>query len=121
MKLAPVSPKPPGKISESELQKAVIAMAHARGWLVAHFRPAQVRPGRYVTPVDADGAGFPDLVMARGERLLFVELKSQKGRLRTEQEVWIDALRCSAPFGTHEVYVWKPKDWVDGTIDKVLL
>ena len=81
MNVAPARPKPAGKISEAELQKAVIAAARAQGWRVAHFRPAQVRPGRYVTPVDADGAGFPDLVLCRGDRLVFAELKAQ-GRLR---------------------------------------
>ena len=120
MNVAPVRPKPAGKISESELQKAVIKEAHRRGYRVAHFRPAQVRPGRYVTPVDADGAGWPDLVLVRGERLIFAELKALYKKPTEEQEAWLQALRDAAPYGEFAVYVWTPKHWLSGEIDRAL-
>ena len=120
MNLAPVHPKPAGKISESELQKAVIAAAHSRGWRCAHFRAAQVRPGRYVTPVDADGAGFPDCVFVRRDRLIFAELKAMYKKPSPEQEAWLQALREAAPFGEFETYCWTPKHWISGEIDRVL-
>ena len=120
MRLAPMHPKPARKISEGELQKAVIAAARARGFRVAHFRAAQVRPGRYVTPVDADGAGFPDLVLCRGERLIFAELKAMYKKPRPEQEAWLQALREAAPFGEFEVYCWTPRHWISGEIDRAL-
>ena len=120
MNIAPVQPKPAGKISEAELQKAVIAAARAQGWRVAHFRPAQVRPGRYVTPVDADGAGFPDLVLVRGERLIFAELKAAGRKPTPEQEAWLQALREASPYGSFDVFVWTPKEWLSGQIEQVL-
>lgn len=99
--------------SETELQTDVIRRAHGHGWLIAHFRPVkqQRRDGsvRHLTPVQADGAGFPDLVMVRGARMVVVELKA-KTKLRPEQEVWIAAfsgVRCA------ETYIWDTKTRVD--------
>lgn len=102
-------------VNEGELQRAVIALARTLGWRVAHFRPAQVRPGRYVTPVEADGAGFPDLVLAR-DRVVFAELKQAGKKPAESQEAWLNALELAGA----EVYVWKPRDWRDGTIEAIL-
>jgi hypothetical protein len=52
--------------------------------------------------------GFPDLVMVRLSRIVFAELKSEKGRVTETQREWLDALELS---GKVEVYVWKPADW----------
>ena len=46
---------------ESELQEAVIDLAHLLNWRVAHFRSVPVKHGDrvvYETPVQADGAGL---------------------------------------------------------------
>ena len=51
------------------------------GGRVAHFRPPRTVHG-WRTAVAADGAGFPDLVMVRGSRLLAAELKSERESLR---------------------------------------
>ena len=61
--------------------------------------------------------GFPDLVLVhqRNGRLIFVELKSDKGKLRPEQQVWAELLGRH-----HEFYVWKPVHWTNGTIRSVL-
>jgi hypothetical protein len=93
--------------TEKDWQKQVIDLAHLMGWTVAHFRPARTVHG-WRTPVAADGAGFPDLVLVRGEELLFVELKAERGRLRPEQKQWIEKLSRAA-----ETHVWKPADWDD--------
>lgn len=99
-------------VSEEAVQGQVIDLAHVLGWRVAHFRGARVqrRDGsvRYQTPVQADGAGFPDLVMVRGERLIVVELKSARGRARAEQEAWLASFEGVPGC---EVYVWRPRDW----------
>jgi len=53
--------------------------------------------------------GFPDLVLVNPEqkRVIFAELKTEKGKLTPEQEEWLVALlEC----GGHEVYVWRPGD-----------
>lgn len=98
-------------VTEAEFQRQVIDLARTLGWRVAHFRTVRVLRGNgsthYATPVQADGAGFPDLIMVRGERLLAVELKSGRGVVTDEQLAWLDALE-----GTRaEVYVWRPDHW----------
>lgn len=49
--------------------------------------------------------GFPDLVIC-GQRLIFVELKSEKGRVTKAQQEWLDDLRAAGI----EAYVWRPSD-----------
>ena len=43
-------------------------------------------------------AGFADLILISGGRVLFLELKSQTGRLRKSQEVFRDTV-CAQGFG----------------------
>ncbi len=100
-----------GRLAEADFQRQVIGLARVLGWRVAHFRTVRVlrRNGsvHYATPVQADGAGFPDLVMVRGERLLAVELKAKRGVVSDEQRAWLDAFAAVRA----EVYVWRPDDW----------
>ena len=102
-------------MKERELQDAVIDCARALGWRVAHFRPAKTEKG-WRTPVAADGAGWPDLVLVRGSRLIFAELKSATGKLSDAQVEWEYALERSG----HAVYVWRPDDWLHGGVEEVL-
>lgn len=104
-------------MSEAELQAAAIDLARLLRYRVAHFRPALSRDGRWRTPVAADGAGFPDLVLARRGRLIFAELKSTKGRVSTAQCEWLRVLRTVPCVGVH---VWRPEDWTSGAIEAVL-
>jgi hypothetical protein len=101
-------------MSEQELLDCVIATAHLFGWKVAHFRPAMTKHG-WRTPVSADGKGYPDLSMTR-DRILFAELKAQRGRTSDEQKDWLAALSNAGA----EVYVWRPEDWASGAIEAVL-
>lgn len=103
-------------MSEAELQSAIIGLARLLGWRVAHFRTANTVQG-WMTPVAADGKGFPDLCMVRGRRLLFVELKAEKGRLSAEQDEWVAVLQDSRCCG---VYVFRPSDWLKGAVEAVL-
>lgn len=108
-------------MTETQLQRAVIECARWLGWRVAHFRPAWTANG-YRTPVEGDGAGFPDLVMARGGHLIFAELKAAKGRHTAAQHGWLDDL-LAVSVGSHRVWVyecWRPAQWLDGTIEQVL-
>jgi hypothetical protein len=102
----------PAHISEDEFTQQVISHAQARGWFVAHFRAARVvnNDGStgWRTPVQADGAGFPDLVLVR-DRVVFAELKSNKGRQRAAQKTWQANLATAGA----EVYLWRPRDWPD--------
>ena len=95
----------PASISEAAFHSQVIEIARLRGWLVHAERPARRQSGHWSTPIQGD-AGFPDLVMARGGRLVFAELKSARGRVSPEQQEWLDALRLVV-----QVYIWRPLDW----------
>lgn len=102
------------KVSEAQFQKAVIELAHRFNWRVAHFKTAQTSKGAWVTPVAADGAGFPDLCLVR-ERIVFIELKAEKGTMSDNQLAWGDALRVAGV----EYHCFKPRDWDE--IERVLL
>ena len=99
-------------VSEKEWTKTVIDLAHAYKWRVAHFRPALTKKG-WRTPVQADGAGFPDLVLVRGDRLIFAELKTGKGKVTPEQWDWYIAL-CSVAYRREaniQAEIWRPRDF----------
>ena len=100
---------------EEELQAAVVDLARWRGWLIHAERPARTARG-WVTPVQGH-VGWPDLVLLSTDRLLVVELKSDRGRLSADQERWLTALRGH---GHVEVAVWRPSDLRDGTIAAAL-
>lgn len=107
--------KPAFVMSEAQLQSAVIELARLRGWRVAHSRPAMNQRGVWSTPISGD-PGFPDLVLARHGRVIFAELKSELGRIGKAQSEWIGALKGPG----NEVYVWLPRDWTSGSINKIL-
>jgi len=113
------------RITERQLQSGVIDLAQRLHWRVAHFRSVPVRRAdgsvRHMTPVQADGVGFPDLVLARGTRLLFVELKSERGVPRPEQVEWMNAFAAVALENPGvETHLWKPRHYFDGTIEEAL-
>ena len=94
-------------VPEREFQARVIELARLLGWRVHHTRPALTQRGRWLTPIQGE-AGLPDLILLRPPRLVFAELKSEKGRVSKEQQAWLDALRqCNGV----EVYLWRPSDW----------
>lgn len=92
---------------ETEFQSAVIELARWHGWMVHHTRPAQIRPGRWATPIQGN-AGWPDLVLCRPQHGDFIvaELKRNGGRLSAGQKTW---LLCLSQAGV-EVHVWYPDD-----------
>jgi hypothetical protein len=93
-------------MTEAEFQRQVTDAAELFGWSWVHFRPAQTSKG-WRTPVSGPlGKGWPDLVLIRGERLIFAELKTDGAALTPEQD-WVNALLAA----TAEVYVWRPADW----------
>ena len=94
------------EVSEAEFQKAVITLAKLHRWKVMHTQPAQIRPGKWITPNTGD-QGFPDLVMVHPARgTIFVELKATKGVVSDAQWDWINTLEDAG----QEVHVWRPKD-----------
>lgn len=55
---------------------------------------------------DRSDPGFPDEVLCRPPRVLFVELKTQTGRIRPAQRAWMDGLTACGL----EVALWRPAD-----------
>jgi hypothetical protein len=93
-------------MNEAAWQQQVVDLARLTRWLVHHTRPARRADGTWSTPIQGD-PGFPDLVMIRGSRVLWVELKSDTGRLTTDQMAWRDRLLLAG----QEWYCWRPRDW----------
>jgi hypothetical protein len=99
--------------TEEQFQRTVEDYARLMKWRIAHFRPARTATG-WKTAVSGDGRGFPDLVLVRGKRVVYIELKSEKGRLSADQAAWITALQGAK----QECYVFHPSDW--GELSEVL-
>lgn len=97
------------KITEQQFLEQVIDLAHLRGFRVAHFRPGMNRRGQWQTAVAGDGAGFPDLVLAKKGVVIFAELKADGGKVTPEQQRWLDDVGG---------YVWRPADF--DRIDAIL-
>jgi hypothetical protein len=83
-------------VSERELTAYVRDVARAFGWRRYHTWLSKHSP-----------AGFPDEVLVRSGRLIFAELKSERGRLSDEQEAWLEQLRAVPGV---EVYLWRPAE-----------
>jgi hypothetical protein len=91
-------------VTESEFQALVLDMANLFGWRSYHTHDSR-----------RSAAGFPDLVLVRRERLIFAELKTERGRVGDAQSEWLDALDAIPGI---EVYLWRPSD--TGRIEHVL-
>lgn len=105
-------------MTEAELQQTVIESAQVLGWRVAHFRPAMTAKG-WRTPVEADGAGFPDLLMIRDDQIIVAELKREdkrKGRVRQSQREWLEAFAGAGVYAA----TWRPSHLLSGMIHEVL-
>ncbi len=87
----------PSLLSERDLATLVADTARLAGWKRYHTFDSR-----------RSNHGFPDEVLARGDRLLFAELKSEQGKLRPEQAEWLEAL---SGIETVEAHLWRPSDW----------
>lgn len=109
---------PPG-CSEKQFQDWIVGMAKANGWLVAHFRGVRVQrkdgATRWQTPVDVDGAGFPDLILLHVARkaMMALEAKVKPNTPTAAQEAWIAAF-AAIPSCTAAVVYPSDWEWVQG-------
>src|SRR5262249_28129373 len=93
--------------SEAAFTAQVLQLAALYRWRCYHARAGRTARG-WRTPVQGKGAaGFPDLVLCRGEMVLFVELKSDQGRTTPEQDRWLQGLRAAG----QQAAVWRPRDF----------
>jgi hypothetical protein len=86
---------------ERAFQEQVIVWAKRAGWRVSAMHDSR----RQFWGTDK---GIPDLTLARGDRLVYAELKDAHGRLTRDQEQWLAALRLVQRV---EAYgPWRPAD-----------
>lgn len=82
-------------MTEKTWQAQVVELAGYYRW--RHFHPYEMR---------RSDPGWPDLVLCRAPELIFAELKTDRGRLRPEQQDWLSLLAACR----QEVHVWRPRD-----------
>jgi hypothetical protein len=106
-------------MSERTLQERVLGRAKRRNWKVAHagrlWLPAKDgREGMWMTPMSP---GWPDLTLAKeGHRLIFIELKTEEGKVDDEQWLWLRLLNST---GNYAVIV-RPSDLREGRVNAIL-
>ena len=85
------------QMTEANHLEQVKAVALTCGWRLYHTFDSR-----------RSAAGFPDLVLVRPPRVIFAELKREKGKITVAQHLWFHDLdECPGV----EVYIWKPSDW----------
>ena len=84
-------------VTEAELQANVLELAGRLGWLSYHTHDSR-----------RSAAGFPDLVLVRGDRLVFAELKRERRYPTPAQRHWLAALAAVTTVSAH---LWRPSDW----------
>ena len=84
---------------EKDFQKRICHLGRLYGWKIY-----SVPDSRRVSL-----SGYPDLTMwhVAQKRLIFAELKREKGKLSESQKVVLAELETLGV----EVYVWRPSDW----------
>lgn len=113
-------------MTERQLLEAIRALAKRLDWLVYHTHDSR-----------RSEPGFPDLVLVRDARVIFAELKTQRGRVSPAQDVWLKRLAevshtleavaaglvAPEPYvgagylpSAVTVHVWRPLALLDGTI-----
>lgn len=133
-------------MTEAQLQAEVIRVARSLGWgiTLAARRTMLEEAAQYgveAPPLDGliyhpryslgSEPGWPDLclVRRRDRRLLFAELKSERGVLSPRQAEVLELLgaitwwplRSDGAEPTIAVFVWRPSDLASGRIAEVLL
>ena len=93
--------------SEKQFMSFVIARSMMNGW--KHYHPPDNKPDKNGRVQYGIVKGFPDLTLVKGKRLVFVELKTETGRLMAEQKEWLALLEATGA----ECYVWRPSMWKD--------
>lgn len=88
---------PHEQLTEKQFQARVVGLAVANGWSVYHTHDSR-----------RSQAGYPDLTLWRGKRLVFAELKKDhKSKPSAAQSATLAALANTG----NEVYLWRPADW----------
>ena len=102
-------------MKESELQDAILELAERLGWYVHAERPARTIQG-WRTPIQGK-PGYPDLTLCRLGTILWIECKSERGRLTEEQNSWLSDLNANKTCA----HWFRPSAWLSGDIERLLL
>jgi len=86
-----------GIVTEASWQQTVKEAAEMFGWWVYHTHDS-----RHSQP------GFPDLVLIKPPRVMFIELKRETGQLTIEQRYVMDMLGECSEIETH---IARPSNW----------
>ena len=85
-------------MEEKQFMQSILMLATMNGWLAYHTYDSR-----------RSAPGFPDLVLVKPPRLVFLETKREQGKLTQAQAQWIEALHNVT--GRPESYVLRPSDW----------
>jgi hypothetical protein len=84
-------------VTEAAFQRTVMALFRLHGWRLWHNHVAW-----------RSEAGWPDLVAVHpAHGIVFLEVKTDAGRVTAAQESWLDALEAAGA----RVHVLRPRDW----------
>jgi len=86
-------------LTEKDFESQIKDLARLFGWKYYHTWRSIHSP-----------AGFPDCVLVRQSRIIFAELKSEKGKVSPAQQEWLDALGNVGDKDV-QVYLWHPSDF----------
>mgnify|MGYP001568244881 CR=1 FL=1 len=109
-------------MSEDDLLWNVWELAEALGYLFDHAwdSRASMWVAQRAGLKGLHWGGRPDITLildtVTPPRILDIELKRELGVVTERQQRFIDALKAAG----REVYIWRPSDWLDETIEKVL-
>lgn len=86
------------EMKEEAFRQQMLRIARMYGWTLTYHTHSSIR----------SDPGWPDEVLYNPERnrIIFVELKTETGRIRPAQQVWIDALLAAGL----EAAIWRPRD-----------
>lgn len=84
------------RVNERDWQRTVIDYARWRGWDLRYHTQHSL----------GSEPGYPDWTLVH-DRVVFVELKGDGGKLTASQRRWVDGLTGAGA----EVHVWWPSDW----------
>lgn len=117
----------PPRQPEAHFQPQVIKLAELLGWRVRHDSATNQRRtcascqqplrcavcGRELRII-RNAAGMLDLLLIRRPRVVWAEIKSDRGNLSPEQRAQLTELRACG----QEAFVWRPKDF--DTLTRIL-
>ena len=97
------------ELSEAEFQSQVTHLAETLGWDWMHV--VTTGKGRHFPIRGTITAGWPDLVLIKGHRIIYAELKRQNQALDPMQRQVMEKIARTGA----ECYVWRPSGFAELT------